>query len=121
MPFKSKAQMRWMFANDPEMAKRWAKHTPNIDKLPERVDSHKEKDHEKESGDLTFVNVIEAYKARVNNDNKIKEKTAFDSHIIRNLKNTYKLNNKEVETLLEVVKESKDNKLYHDLLLKLID
>ena len=37
MPFKSKAQMRWMFANDPEMAKRWAKHTENVNKIPEKV------------------------------------------------------------------------------------
>jgi hypothetical protein len=36
MPFKSKAQMHWMFAEHPEMAKKWAKHTPNIKKLPEK-------------------------------------------------------------------------------------
>lgn len=36
MPFKSKAQQRWMFANEPEMAKRWAKHTKNIKNLPEK-------------------------------------------------------------------------------------
>lgn len=35
MPFKSKKQQRWMFANDPKMAKRWAKHTPDIKDLPE--------------------------------------------------------------------------------------
>jgi hypothetical protein len=33
MPIKSKAQQKWMFANKPEMAKRWAKETPNIKKL----------------------------------------------------------------------------------------
>lgn len=38
MPFKSKAQMRWMFANDPEMADRWAEHTPDMSDLPERAD-----------------------------------------------------------------------------------
>ena len=37
MPFKSKAQRRWMYANKPEMAKRWQKHTPKNKKLPERV------------------------------------------------------------------------------------
>lgn len=36
MPFKSKAQMRWMFANHPKMAKRWAEETPNEKALPER-------------------------------------------------------------------------------------
>jgi len=41
MPFKSKAQQRWMFAAEERgevpkgTAKRWADHTPNIKKLPE--------------------------------------------------------------------------------------
>jgi len=34
-PFESKAQQRWMFWKYPKMAKRWAKETPNIKKLPE--------------------------------------------------------------------------------------
>ena len=37
MPFKSKAQMREMFANQPEVAKKWAKLTPNPKSLPEHV------------------------------------------------------------------------------------
>jgi hypothetical protein len=37
MPLKSKAQERWMWANDPEMAKRWEKETKNRKALPERV------------------------------------------------------------------------------------
>lgn len=37
MPFKSKSQMRWMFANEPEMAKRWADHTPDTEDLPEKI------------------------------------------------------------------------------------
>ena len=37
MPFKSKAQRGYMFANMPEMAKRWAHHTPKGKKLPEHV------------------------------------------------------------------------------------
>lgn len=36
MPFKSKAQMRWMFANHPKMAKKWAKHTKNAKNLPDK-------------------------------------------------------------------------------------
>ena len=36
MPFKSKAQQKWMFSQHPEMAKRWAKETPDIKKLPEK-------------------------------------------------------------------------------------
>ena len=36
MPFESRAQQRWMFSQKPEMAKRWAKETPDIKKLPEK-------------------------------------------------------------------------------------
>jgi len=39
VPFQSKSQARWMFANKPEMAKQWASETPSIKKLPE----HKKK------------------------------------------------------------------------------
>jgi hypothetical protein len=35
MPLQSKAQMRWMFANHPAMAKRWMKETPDPKNLPE--------------------------------------------------------------------------------------
>ena len=35
MPFKSKAQRRWMYANEPEMARKWSDHTPKGKKLPE--------------------------------------------------------------------------------------
>jgi hypothetical protein len=38
MPFKSLAQMRFMFANHPEMAKEWADKTENIEDLPEKAD-----------------------------------------------------------------------------------
>lgn len=37
MPFKSKSQQRWMFSQHPQMAKLWAKHTPKISALPEKV------------------------------------------------------------------------------------
>jgi hypothetical protein len=36
MPFKSRAQQRWMFANDPAMAKKWAEETPDMSKLPDK-------------------------------------------------------------------------------------
>lgn len=39
MPFASRRQARWMFANHPEMAKRWADHTPDFKALPESVDA----------------------------------------------------------------------------------
>jgi hypothetical protein len=37
MPFKSKAQQRFMFSQHPEMAKEWADKTPDISKLPEHM------------------------------------------------------------------------------------
>ena len=37
MPFKSKAQMRYMFSQHPDIAKRWADETPNEKKLPNRL------------------------------------------------------------------------------------
>lgn len=48
MPFKSKAQRRWMYANDPEMAKKWEKHTPK-GKLPEKVEDEDEEEHTQKS------------------------------------------------------------------------
>jgi hypothetical protein len=35
MPFQSKAQQRWMFANHPDMAKEWAEKT-DFSKLPDK-------------------------------------------------------------------------------------
>lgn len=35
MPFKSKNQEKWMFANHPQMAKQWAAETPNQQTLPD--------------------------------------------------------------------------------------
>ena len=41
MPFKSKAQAREMFANQPSVAKKWAKETPSIKSLPQHVKKKK--------------------------------------------------------------------------------
>jgi hypothetical protein len=35
-PFKSRAQVKWMFANKPKMAKEWASKTKNIKVLPKK-------------------------------------------------------------------------------------
>lgn len=43
MPFKSQAQKKWMFANHPAMAHRWAKETKNIKALPEKKKEEKDK------------------------------------------------------------------------------
>lgn len=37
MPFKSKAQARFMFSQHPKIAKEFAQATPNMKKLPPRV------------------------------------------------------------------------------------
>lgn len=37
MPFKSSAQRRFMYAEHPEIAKRWSKEYPHQGKLPEHV------------------------------------------------------------------------------------
>lgn len=37
MPFKSKAQQRFMFATQPKTAEKWAEETPNIKSLPQKV------------------------------------------------------------------------------------
>ena len=43
MPFKSKAQKGWMYANKPEMAKEWQAETPKGKKLPNKVKKKKAK------------------------------------------------------------------------------
>ena len=47
MPFKSKAQMKEMFANQPEVAKKWAKETPNPKSLPNKLSKPKQKSPQK--------------------------------------------------------------------------
>lgn len=37
MPFKSEAQRRYLYANEPKVAKSWEKKTPKNAKLPERA------------------------------------------------------------------------------------
>jgi hypothetical protein len=40
-PYKSKSQMRWAFATKQPWAARWAKHTPNMKNLPNKVKKRK--------------------------------------------------------------------------------
>ena len=37
MPFKSKAQQKYMFAKMPKTAKKWAKKTSNMKSLPDKA------------------------------------------------------------------------------------
>lgn len=46
MPFKSDAQKKWMYANKPEMAKKWQKENPKGANLPDKV---KDKSSKKKS------------------------------------------------------------------------
>lgn len=41
MPFKSKAQRGYLWANEPKVAKKFAKHTPKGKKLPKRAPKRK--------------------------------------------------------------------------------
>lgn len=43
MPFKSKAQRKWMYANNPKMAAEWEAATPKGKKLPARAKAKKRK------------------------------------------------------------------------------
>lgn len=43
MPFKSKAQARYLYAKKPKIAKEFAAKTKSIKKLPEKVKSKKSK------------------------------------------------------------------------------
>ena len=37
MPFKSRAQQKFMYAKHPKIAQRWAKETPSFKTLPKKV------------------------------------------------------------------------------------
>lgn len=66
MPFKSKAQQRWMFANHPQMAERWAHDTPSIKSLPD----HKKKKKKQKKAFLMSLPLIDNIKlAESNGDN----------------------------------------------------
>ena len=43
MPFKSEAQRKWMYKNEPEMAKKWEQETPEGSQLPEKAKPSKPK------------------------------------------------------------------------------
>jgi hypothetical protein len=61
VPFKSKAQQRFMFAAEADgrvpsgTAKRWAKHTPDMKGLPARVGEKDEDDEDKKAFVLGFL------------------------------------------------------------------
>jgi hypothetical protein len=42
MPFRSKAQQRFLYATHPDIAARWEDHTPDIKGLPDKVNKAKE-------------------------------------------------------------------------------
>ena len=44
MPFKSKAQVKFLYSNHPKIAKEFAEHTPSIKALPEKKSRRKTKE-----------------------------------------------------------------------------
>lgn len=73
MPFKSKAQQRWMFATRPKMAERWAEHTKDFKTLPDKVGATP-----KEGTDL--MNTLSGF-AKAAADVQLVEKLAHDTQI----------------------------------------
>lgn len=57
MPYKSRAQQRWMHATHPEMAKEWDAHTPDFKALPERAQKPKKS---KKKADNPYVALLPA-------------------------------------------------------------
>ena len=49
MPFKSEQQRKWLYATNPEMAKKWAKETPSNKALPKKVSVKKAKSGNKKT------------------------------------------------------------------------
>jgi len=86
MPFVSKAQRRWMYANKPGMAQKWEDHTPNGAKLPEHVKAKKKKKRKTGKQMLKAAFIPKKYKGyKVKVDNKMKwfGDTDVDKKIIR--------------------------------------
>jgi hypothetical protein len=86
MPFKSKAQMRYMFANHPEIAKRWSKEYKTPKNLPERVKKRTKKAESYLEADMTFeekvVDAINlATSALEKADQMYQEKVSIDKKI----------------------------------------
>lgn len=61
MPFRSKAQRKWMHTNHPEMAKKWEAHTPKGKKLPEHVAQNNDTEvQEGQTVEKSFVEKLDA-------------------------------------------------------------
>lgn len=131
MPFKSKAQMRWMFANHPEMAKRWAEHTPDIKNLPERSSStttdkdkeKKEENKEKKEKEASYIyeNILVQHEAKKNNIKSIQNRLPFSEKVAQYLQTKYRLNNQDLVKLGELLTkgnfcEMLDYELLNDLI-----
>ncbi len=57
MPFKSKAQAGYMFANHPKIAKEFASKTPNMKALPEYKKGTKDAKKRKVRGPMNYMKV----------------------------------------------------------------
>ena len=83
MPFKSKAQMKWLYANKPSLAAKFAEETPKGAKLPERISS-------KSNSEKRQLARQRTYKRRTTSDSKLTKKLAVN-----------KFRNQPLEAILE--------------------
>ncbi len=90
MPFKSKAQQRWMFANEPAMAKRWADHTPSFKSLPARAGKgkKKKKSRTKRGFDMEVVARLAQEAATVDAVEKLAADTQISPELVTHLART---------------------------------
>ena len=58
MPFTSKAQQGYMFKNMPKIALKWAKHTPDMENLPQHVEESAQVLKERMKNNLEFYTVL---------------------------------------------------------------
>ena len=58
MPFKSKAQQGYMFKNMPKIALKWAKHTPDMENLPQHVEENSQMLAERMKSNVEFYTVL---------------------------------------------------------------
>lgn len=85
MPFVSKAQRRWMFANKPGMAQEWASKTSSEANLPEHVKkkTKKAKNGQQMLKDAMVPKKYKGYKVKVDNKMKWFGDTDTEKKIIR--------------------------------------
>lgn len=82
MPFKSQAQRRFMYANYPKIAKRWSKHTPKENPLPDYVNESLDV-----GPNLQFIKgkVLELNDDKISLSYKVKSQKAVELKVVYNI------------------------------------